>query len=168
MHMGLPIVIAMLLFGCGYHFAGSGSLPAGVSQVFIVVMENRTVESGVERIFTNDLIDQFTRRRKASLAETRDAADGILTGTIVSLNVQDVARSSVSIVTERQLTCQLIIRLSSPDGNILWSSGTIVERQTYSVADDDNTLTNQIKVRAIAAVSRKATESAFYRLTADF
>jgi outer membrane lipopolysaccharide assembly protein LptE/RlpB len=164
----LVVAITAVLSGCGYHFAGSGSLPAGVSTVFIVVMENRTVESGVERVFTNDLIDQFTRRRKASLAETRDAADGILSGTIVSLNVQDAARSSVAIVTERQLTCQLIIRLSSPEGRILWSSGTIVERQTYSVADDDNTGTNQNKVLAIAAVSKKATESAFYRLTADF
>lgn len=160
--------MTVVLFGCGYHFAGSGSLPAGVSQVFIVVMENHSAETGAERVFTNDLIDEFTRKRKNSLAETRDAADGIIAGTIVALNVDNIARSTVSTATERQITGKLNLVLSSPDEKLLWSSGIIVERQTYAVVEGDSEATEQNKTTAIAAVSKKIAESAFNRLTDDF
>lgn len=157
-----------LLFGCGYHFAGSGSLPAGVSQVFIPVMENRSFETGVEQSFTNDLIDQFTRRRPEFLAESRQSADGILMGTIVFLSVENIARSTVSSASERRITGNVNLRLTSPDGRILWSSGAIVERQTYSVAAGDDAALDPNKAAAIAAVSNKIAESAFNRLTDDF
>ena len=157
-----------LLWGCGYHFAGSGSLPAGVLQVFIPVMDNRSAETGVERIFTNDLIDQFTRRRQESLAESRQSADGILTGTIVFLSVENIARSTVSTASERRVTGNVNLRLTSPEGRVLWSSGAIVERQTFSVAAGDDTALDPNRAEAIAAVSRKIAESAFNRLTDDF
>jgi outer membrane lipopolysaccharide assembly protein LptE/RlpB len=157
-----------LLVGCGYHFAGSGSLPADVSQVFIPVMENRSAETGLEQIFTNDLIDQFTRRRPESLAESRQSADGILMGTIVFLSVENIARSTVSTASERRVTANVNLRLTSPEGRILWSSGAIVERQTYSVSGQDDTAFDPNRNAAIANASRKIAESAFNRLTDDF
>lgn len=158
-----------LLVGCGYQFAGSGSLPAGVSQVFIPVMQNRSAETGVEQIFTNDLIDEFTRRRKESLAISRASADGILLGTVVSLNVINIARSTVSTATARRLVAQVSLRLEAPDGRLLWSSGAIVDQQTFEVTvGQDRTALDLRKGEAIVAVSRKIAESAFFRLTDDF
>lgn len=161
-------VFVLLLAGCGYHFAGSGSFPAGVSRVFISILENRSAETGAESIFTNDLIFEFTRSRKESLAQERDAADGILTGTIVSLSVENISRSTVSTAVERRVTGILILHLESPGGRVLWASGNIIESQNYSVVDGNKTATDQNKSDAIAAVSRKIAESAFNRLTDDF
>lgn len=156
------------MFGCGYHFAGSGEFPAGVSRVFIPILENRSAESGAESIFTNDLIYEFTRKRKESLAQERASADSILTGTIVSLSVENIARSTVSTAVERRVTGILSLRLESPEGRILWASGNLVERQAYSVVDGNKTATDQNKSDAIAVVSQKLAESAFNRLTDDF
>jgi outer membrane lipopolysaccharide assembly protein LptE/RlpB len=164
---GIALLIT-LLSGCGYHFAGSGSFPAGVSQIFITILENRSADTGAESIFTNDLIYEFTRNRKESLAQERSIADGILTGTIVSLSVENISRSTVSTAVERRVTGIVNLRLESPDGRILWSSGNIVERETYGVVGGNKTATDLNRSVAIAAVSKKIAQSAFYRLTDDF
>lgn len=166
--IGLVGFLAVTLTACGYHFAGSGDFPAGVSRVFIPILENRSAETGAESILTNDLIYEFTKSRKESLAQDRSSADGILTGTIVTLSVENIARSTVSTAVERRVTGILNLRLESPDGRILWASGNIVERQAYSVVDGSKTATDQRKSDAIAVVSRKLAESAFNRLTDDF
>ncbi|MBC2710012.1 MAG: hypothetical protein HGJ94_03075 [Desulfosarcina sp.] len=162
------VVLVLMLAGCGYHFAGSGSLPAGVSRVFITILENRSAETGVEKTFTNDLIYEFTRNRKESLAQELSSADGILTGSIVSLTVENIARSTVSTAVERRVTGTVTLRLESPGGRTLWSSGGIVERQAYAVVSGDKTATDQNKSDAIAALSKKLAESAYNRMTDDF
>ena len=166
--MILAVVAAMLLGACGYHFAGSGSYPAGVTRIYIMMLENRSSETGAESLFTNDLIYEFTRNREESLVKDRSAADGILSGTIVTIAVANISRSSVSTAVERQVTGILRLRLESPDGRLLWSSGNIVERQAYDVSEGDEIADEQNKADAITEVSRKIAEAAFNRLTDDF
>lgn len=160
--------LVILLVGCGYHFAGSGSFPAGVSRLFITMLENRSAETGVESVFTNDLIYEFTRSRKESLAQERSSADGILTGSIVGLSVDNVSRSTVSTALERRVTGTLNLRLESPEGRILWSSGDLVERHAYAIVAGNKTATDRNKSDAIAEVSKKLAESAFNQLTDNF
>jgi len=162
------VLSVLLLTACGYHFAGSGSFPAGVSRVFITILENRSAETGAESIFTNDLIYEFTRNRKESLVQERSSADAILTGAIVSLSVENISRSTVSTAVERRVTGTMNLRLESSDGRILWSSGNIVERQAYAVVNGNKTATDQNKSDAIAVLSSKLAESAFNRLTDNF
>jgi outer membrane lipopolysaccharide assembly protein LptE/RlpB len=162
------MLIVAMLTACGYHFAGGGKFPAGVTRIFIPMLENHTSETGVERVFTNDLIYEFTRSRKESLAKERATADGILIGTIVSLDVQNISRSSVSTAIERRVTGTLNLRLESPEGRVLWQAPGIVEREAYAVEDENKTATNQNKSDAIAEISKKMAESAFTQLTDNF
>ena len=118
------IVMSLIcISGCGYHFSGSGSYPAGVKLIFVTLLENRTAETGVESTFTNDLIYEFTRNRKESLTRKRSSADGILSGTIARLAVANITRTSISTAKERRVTGTLTLRLESPDGRLLWNSG---------------------------------------------
>jgi len=162
------LLASITLAACGYHFAGGGKYPAGVTRVFIPMLENRSVETGVESMFTNDLIYEFTRNRKESLAKDRSTANGILIGTIVSLSVENISRSSVSKAIERRVTGTLNLRLESPDGRVLWKSGSIIEREAYEVVDENKTATDQNKSDAIAELSRKIAETAFTQLTDNF
>ena len=161
-------LIAAMVTACGYHFAGGGKFPAGVTRIFIPMMENRTTETGAERVFTNDLIYEFTRSRKEGLAKDRSAADGILLGTIVSFSVENISRSSVSTAIERRGTGTLSLRLESPDGRVLWRSANIVEHEAFNVVAENKTKTDQYKSDAIAEISKKIAESAFTQLTDDF
>jgi outer membrane lipopolysaccharide assembly protein LptE/RlpB len=160
--------VAGLLMGCGYHFSGSGKFPTGVSRVFITMLKNRSSVTGVQSTFTNDLIYEFTRNRAESIAKDRSSADSILTGTIVRLSTEDISRSSISKAVERRVTGTLILNLEAPDGRIFWSSGSIVERQAYTVVAGNKTATEQNKSDAIAELSKKLAESAFDRLTDNF
>ena len=162
------VLLVAWLSACGYHFAGSGSYPAGVTRIYITILENRSAETGLENTVTNDLIFEFTRKRKESLVQDQLSADGILSGTIVRLTVENIARASVATAVERRVTGTLRLQLESPDGRLLWSSGDIVERQTYSVVVGDKAATDLNKAEAIAFVSQKLAESAFNRLTDDF
>jgi outer membrane lipopolysaccharide assembly protein LptE/RlpB len=161
-------MLAGMLVGCGYHFAGSGKYPAGVSRVYITMLQNRSGVTGAESTFTNDLIYEFTRNRPKSIAKDRSAADSILTGTIGRLSVEDIARSSISQAVERRVTATLILELASPDGRILWSSGAIQERQSYAVVAGDKTSTDRNKSNAIDKLAKKLAESAYDRLTDNF
>ncbi len=165
-----PLVLAAVIFlsACGYHFAGSGEFPAGVTRVYIDMLQNRSSETGVESTFTNDLIYEFTRNREAAVAEDRSAADAVLTGSIVSLAVDNISRASVSRALERRVTGILNLRLESPDGRVLWASGNIVDREDYAVVSGNKTATDQNKSDAIAELSRKLAEAAFNRLTDNF
>ena len=164
----LIIAAALLLAACGYHFSGSGKFPGGVTRIFIDMLQNRSSDTGVESTFTNDLIYEFTRKREASVAADRAVADAILTGTIVSLSVDDISRASISTALERQVTGILNLRLISKDGSVLWASGNIVERKSYMVVDGNKTATEQNKSDAIAELSRRLAEAAFNRLTDNF
>ena len=161
-------VLLTLLTNCGYHFADSGSLPAGVSRVFITILDNRTAETGLESTITSDLIFEFTRNRKESVVQERSAADAVLVGTITSLAVQNISRIDVITAAERQVTGIMNLRLESPTGDIIWSSGSIVERQTFTVINADKVATDENKSDAIAALSKKLAESAYNRMTDDF
>ena len=51
---------ALLFFGavltaCGYRFTGGGDLPENVRKISVAVFENRTQETGLETVVTNDL-----------------------------------------------------------------------------------------------------------------
>jgi len=163
------IVMSLIcISGCGYHFSGSGSYPAGVKLIFVTLLENRTAETGVESTFTNDLIYEFTRNRKESLTRKRSSADGILSGTIARLAVANITRTSISTAKERRVTGTLTLRLESPDGRLLWNSGDIVESEAYAVVAGDKLATDRNKSKAIVTLSQKLAESAFNRLTEDF
>ncbi len=165
------IVVAccvVTLSACGYRFAGGRCLPQGVTRVFIEILDNRTAETGVERLFTNNLIGECIRMNEGLLAPSRDVADGILTGTIVRLSVGSLTRSSVSASVERELSGRIRLQLISMDGRILWASGDMIERQTFAVVSDDKSATDRNKSQAISAISSKLAETAFSRLTADF
>ena len=157
-----------LLISCGYHFAGSGRFPAGVERIYITMLENRSSETGAERLFTNDLIYEFTRNRESAIADSQDAADAILRGTIQRIAVATISRSSVSTAIERRVTATVALRLERPDGRLIWSSGNLVEKEAYEVDSENKTATDQSKSDAIAEVSQRIAESAFNRLTDQF
>lgn len=157
-----------LLTACGYHFAGGGSFPAGVSRIYVTMLENRSSEAGMESAFTGDLMYEFTRNRKSAIADDRESADAVLSGTISRIFTDNISRSSISTALERRVTVVVNLRLVSPDGQVIWASGDIVEDEDYVVAADNKTATNENKRNAILNVSKKIAEAAYSRMTDDF
>ncbi|MDL2269851.1 LPS assembly lipoprotein LptE [Desulfosarcina sp. OttesenSCG-928-A07] len=165
---GILFCLVCVLTACGYQFTGSGKFPAGVSRIFITMLENRSSEPGIESTFTGDLIYEFTRNRKSAIADDRESADAVLSGTLSRITTDTISRSSISTALERRATATLNLRLISLDGQVIWSSGDIVEDETYLVVQDNKAATNENKRKALLQISKKMAESAFSRMTDDF
>ncbi len=162
------VIIFLLMFNisaCGYRFAGSGSLPGGAKTIFVDVLENRTAETGIENTFTADLRYEFVRNK---MVADRQNADGILSGIIKSLKVETISRRSQTISQERRVSAFLDLNLKNQDGKNLWSVQGISESETYEVTADDQTGIDFKKREAIIKLSKRLSESIFYRLTSDF
>ena len=156
----------LLLTACGYHFSGGGDLPAGIKTVSIGIFENRSGETGIETLITNDLVNQFTRFDNVRIVD-REAAEAVLTGTIKSSRIRTIAHSSPTQPAERRITLFLDVILRNPDGQKIWSANDISASDSYEVAAE-KWRTEQNKKSAIAVLSERVAERIYYRLTDRF
>jgi len=154
------------LTACGYNFSGGGDLPAGIKTVSIGIFENRSGETGIETLITNDIVNQFTRFDNVRIVD-REAAEAVLTGTIKAARIRTIAHRSPTQSAERRITLFLDVTLRSPDGQKIWSANDISASDSYEVAAE-KWRTEQNKKSAIAVLSERVAERIYYRLTDRF
>jgi outer membrane lipopolysaccharide assembly protein LptE/RlpB len=165
-YMWAVIFIPLFFSACGYRFAGSGNLPEGIQTVAIEIFENRTSETGLENIITNDLIYEFTRKGR-SVQKNSKAADAILTGVIVSERITTISRQAQQSPLARRVEITVNLKLTGSDGGVKWSVSGVSQFEEYDVSTDkESTETN--KRQAIKSLSKKLAEKVHNRLTDDF
>jgi outer membrane lipopolysaccharide assembly protein LptE/RlpB len=165
-YIWLVIIIPLFFSACGYRFAGSGNLPEGIQTVAIEIFENRTPETGLENIITNDLIYEFTRKGR-SVQKNSKAADAILTGVIVSERITTISRQAQQSPLARRVEITVNLKLTGSDGGVKWSVSGVSQFEEYDVSTDkESTETN--KRQAIKSLSKKLAEKVHNRLTDDF
>ena len=160
------IILTAIFAGCGYRFSGGGEMPANVNRIAIDVFENRTGESGIESIVTNDVINEFTRHPMVDVS-TREEAEAILTGVITSARVASIAHRSAYTTAERQITIAVNVVLTTPEGAVLWSARGIAASGEYAVTDE-KIRTEQNKRSAVADLSGRLAQRIFYQMTDRF
>jgi outer membrane lipopolysaccharide assembly protein LptE/RlpB len=161
----LSFCFVLTLVHCGYHFAGAGNLPGGIKSVAITVLENRTVETGAENIFTNALIYEFTRSGQATVTDVANA-DAVLSGIIERLSITTASRTGTLSVLERRITAYVALKLKNQDGEVIWAATSITADETYEVAD--MATIEQNKREAIVRLSERLAEVAYNQMTEDF
>lgn len=166
-HVWFAVAVCAIASSCGYRFPGGGNLPAGVNRIFVTTLENRTRESGMETIITNDLILQLVQNQKEAVASRRDEADAVLSGVVESIRNETVVRATERIALERRVTISVSLKLITPEGDVIWYGNGISENETYKVADDEMR-TEANKKAAISVASKRLSERVYDRLTGDF
>lgn len=161
----IAAVLSLLLYSCGYRLAGSGELPSSVEKVSISVLENKSAESGVETIITNDIIYEFTRHGKP-IAD-KEEADAFLSGVIESISDVSISRSSTITSLERQVTVVISLKLKDKTGNIIWTVSNISDYQAFSVFPDKLATENEMR-KAIDILSKRLAEKIYNKLTDNF
>lgn len=149
-----------VLGACGYQLAGTGSLPGNIKRTCVVMVVNRTAESGLETKVTNALIDEFTRRGQDVVASS-DQADGVLSGSIDALATETVSRSGTITAVERRVVITASFVLKDRKGKVLRQVQRITAEQAYTVSDAN-------RLRAINDACQRLAESAYDRLTDTF
>ncbi len=165
--MALLSSCTLMMYACGYQFAGSGAFPENLEKIFIEVFENRTSKTGIERVVTNQLIFEFTRQRERSLAGDAGSADAILKGVIQTVRTRTISRVGTEVANEREVIMSVDLRLINQSGDVIWIAKGLSDRQAYDVSDLklENDRNESI---AIARLSERISERIFSRLTDDF
>jgi len=161
----LLIGLMPVLWSCSYRFSGSGSgsLPSGITRIYVSVIENKTSEAGIEKYITDGLIDEFIQRRKEVLSR-QEEAEGILSGSIDSISVSGIAHSTQSTTTQSRVVLSMSLKLVDQKGKIIWAAYGINANQAYNVTSDQT----QNKKNAIQILSKRLAEKVYNRLTDDF
>lgn len=161
------IILFWLLFSaCGYQFSGGGSLPSGIMSISIEMFENRTSETGVETIITNDLIYEFTRHEQVVVTGS-DKADAILSGVVKLISERTISHKGEYTSDERRVTLKLDLHLKDKSGGVIWSAKDISDNEAYKVLPGKQA-TEQLKRVAIKRLSKRLAENIFNNLTANF
>ena len=164
----IRIIFIFLIFfsACGYRFTGGGNFPAGIKSIYVVTLENRTSETGAENTFTNDLIYEITRAKKVALT-SQDKADALLSGIIKSMNIKTISRKGTHSSLERRVTIVADVKLTDPDGRVIWSANNVSANEAYDVVPD-KLATEQNRRNAISALSKRLAERLYARITDNF
>ncbi len=156
-------ILLMTILGCGYRFSGGGDFPFKVRSIFVPVFENKTAETGIETIITNDFIYELTRSTTVDVVE-KEIADAVLWGIITSLRTQTVARSGIQTPLERTVRIYLDLKLTDKQGNVLWATRGFSDDESYEVSSDKFATENR-KQNAIKVLSKRMAEMVYYQLT---
>ena len=164
----LVLLLLILVSNCGYRFTGSGAFPEGTQKIFIPILDNRTSESGLEKLITNDIIYEFTKNRKDILAGSADNAEAVLHGFIHSIGIETISRNDPNTSTERSVRLSLDMKLVIPDGRVIWQVKGINSNEAYIVLPDNKYKTVQNRREALAKLSQRLAEKVYTRMTDNF
>lgn len=160
------LLVSIFLHACGYRFAGEGNLPNGIRSIRVQILINRTSETGVESLFTNDLIYEITKNRKVVLTSSKDA-DATLSGVIESIRSETISRAGQLTALEKRVVAVVDLKLTDLDEKVIWSANGVSENEAYD-ASGDKQLSERNKRTAIEALSKRLAEKIYRRLTDDF
>ena len=152
---------------CGYRFAGSEELPQGIERLFIQLLDNKTTEPGIDIVVTHELKNEFIRKYRGVLVD-REAAEAILSGAVVGIRTETVARKGPLTALERSVSMTIDLKLKTSGNERIWFAKGISRDDTYTVVSGDKEITEQNKRKALKDLAERIAEISFYRLTDDF
>jgi hypothetical protein len=159
--------VVWLASACTYRFVGSGGGLREFDRLFIELLENRTAETGIERLVTDDIKNEFIQTYGGTLADRRSAA-AVLSGKIAGLQSWTVSRRGALTSLERRIQIEVDVSLKRPAGDIIRSAKGVTATATYAVIADDKAATDANRQAAVVSLSKRVAEAVFYRLTEDF
>lgn len=163
------LLVGMSLAGCGYHAPGTEDkwVGEGGRTLRVELFENHTSEPYLDTILADEITAQFARSRLVEMTEQRDAADLLVTGTIMSFSSLALAYNPKDNISEyrAQLTANAKL-LRRSDNTVLWQ-GNLSRSETYS-SRDDKSLQRTSESLAARVAARRMAEDFMARLLEDF
>ena len=153
---GLLLLVLILGGGCGYRMQGTAPLPGGIKAVRVNLFENRSSRSGAENVFTNAFINELLKKTDVRVLKTTTAG-GVVTGTIRSISVGDLTRSSDDTVLQGRVSAILDLLMTDVDGVELWSVKGFAGNEIYT-ASSSNVTDEAAQQEAVAQIALRMSE----------
>lgn len=164
----LMVLTALLLTGCGYHFAGGEeSVAPGLRTVFVDVFTNRTSEAYAENIFRSAFISRFVQEGRFKLAHSRGEADVICRGTILSLQSSPLSYKATNLSAEDRIMVTLEISFEEREsGRSIWADGAFTGTGDFPVTTVG--VTESSRKNALTKLANDTAERAYSLMMSGF
>jgi len=164
----LLVLAALLLTGCGYHFAsGEESVAPALRTVFVDVFTNKTSEAYAENIFRTAFISRFVQEGRFQAARSRGEADVICRGTVRNLQVSPLAYKSTNLSAEDRITVTLeIVFEERESGRSNWADRAFTGSGDYPVTKVN--LTESSRKNALTKLANDTAERAYRLMMSGF
>ena len=163
--LGLTV---LFLYACGYQLAKPPQyLSQNIQNLTIAKVENRTLEAGLEQIYTQSLIQTIKSYTNLNLTE-KSIAQGILKAELVKLDYTPLGYDQFGRVNllEINLSARLWL-INAEDEKVIWSSGLMQVNEQYPVGDDFFS-NYQLRRKALEEICSRLAKSQIELLLADF
>lgn len=166
--LGLCLVVLTLLSACGYHLPGRGeNLPDDVQTIVVVPFTNKTTEPFIENQLTNEVRDQFSRRRTLDVVASEELADAVLSGVITSYRTNSVSYDQNDDVTEYRVTMTVEAKLVRTNGeDVIWQGSVSWQEEFF--ASDNRADQDYREAEVQDVVSRRLAQEVYNRMTDNF
>ena len=162
------ILALLALFGCGYHFAGTGGqAPGDIQSIAVNVLGNQTAEIGIETIFTNAILNEFIRWKRLPVKPANEA-EAVLGGSVASIKTQTASHLTRSRTLETRVIVTLSLSLTRVDTDeVLWQNKKLSYFDEYVEAG--NALnTNRFRREAFRRIAEFLAEKIHQDLFEEF
>ena len=135
----VPLTLALLLTGCGYHSAGSAThIPANVRTIAVPVFATHSQAYRSEMALTQAVVHELdTRTHYRVLTSNTADADAVLSGTILTQTSVPLTYDSTSGETSSYLvTLTVKVVLTARDGRVLYQNDALSYREQYQSTQD--------------------------------
>ncbi len=166
-HLFLSALLVLLVAGCGYHPVGQGNFPDDVGAIQVSLFENRTYEPLLEDIVTNQVIEEFSRRRPLRVVSGEANADARLEGAVTKFQVNAVSYDPDDRIGQFRATVAIEATLRSlDDGRVLWKGGSSWS-QNYPI-NADKSVQEDNEAAAIRLIAERLAQNLYYQMQQNF
>ncbi len=123
---------------CGYKFSRGGLLPGDKKHVAVLMFRNKTLESGVEKVFADALSVEIMDMSDSIVVKMEDA-DAYFKGVVKSVSISALTRKSDDTVMERRVSAVIDLSMVDKNGKVLWSVNDFSDTEEYRVTTENIT-----------------------------
>ncbi|MDP8222356.1 MAG: LptE family protein [Candidatus Lernaella stagnicola] len=125
------LLLVIAAAGCGYHLARPGNnLPPTIRRVAVPVLENQTMEPGLEALLTDQLRRRFAESGWVRISAVDDS-DAVLLGKVVKFKTSPIAFNESDFAVEYRAQMNVWVRLVDREGRVLWEDRNLVKVREY-------------------------------------
>ena len=145
--MPIFLCLVFLLGGCGYYFPNVYSGPE--VSVYMPTWKNRTDKLGIDNLMYQSLSSWFQKSDKINLTKSKEFADMVLAGEIISIDLPSIGWNTDARTTDVKVEVRLRYVLKDlKNGKILWEVPNDLWTENYNAltekADNDEDAIEQI------------------------